>query len=105
MLTLLSSSLHELPPYMLVYLSKQLGYSPKLQTVKIKGKAANETPMPFIGYFSAVLKSKHPQYVDKIYVLQKDMQDPPLLSKNCSPQIRLYKNFVSRLSKFKHLSY
>ena len=40
-------------------LSKQLGYSPKLQTVKIKGTAPNETPMPFIGYFSAVLKSKH----------------------------------------------
>ena len=62
-------------------LSKQLGYSPKLLPVNIKVKAANETPIHFIGYFSAVLKSKHSQYVDKIYVLKKDMQDPPLLSK------------------------
>ena len=62
-------------------LLKKLEHTPKVKDVRIKVKAANDTPMTFLGYFSATLSNKNATHIEKIYILAKDMQDPPLLSK------------------------
>ena len=60
---------------------EKLGCKPKLLPADRPIKAANKSPIKILGYFPATLSSQHASVVSRIYVMEQELQDLPLLSK------------------------
>ena len=62
-------------------LCNQMGYTPKLQTTTRPITAVNDTSIRTIGWFEATVKSQYASRMSRIFVMDDDQEDWPLLSR------------------------
>lgn len=59
---------------------EKLGYIPKLQSSTKEIRACNKTKIKTLGWFPATITNRFASLHSKIYVMDQDQQDLPLLS-------------------------
>ena len=75
------SDINLFPKNYFVEFCQKLGYTPKLQKTTKTIKACNKSVIKTLGWFSATITSRYASLNSKIYVMDQNQQDLPLLSR------------------------